>query len=109
MSRAIIKRPQAEVDLIGHYAFLSERVSIENADRFLNAVENILNLLAKSPGIGTVHRTNKPELANIRFLPVSKFRRFLVFYETFDDRIELVRVIHGARDLDRILGDKADQ
>ena len=47
MSCAIIKRPQAEVDLIGHYAFLSERVSIENADRFLNAVENILNLLAK--------------------------------------------------------------
>ncbi len=95
MSRAIVKRPLADVDLIGHYAFLGEQANLETADRFLNAVEKTLELVAKSPGIGTVHRTSRPMLTELRFLPVSKFRRFLLFYQVFDDRIDLVRVIHG--------------
>ena len=35
MSRAIIKFPRAESDLIGCYAYLGEEASIETADRFL--------------------------------------------------------------------------
>jgi plasmid stabilization system protein ParE len=36
-------------------------------------------------------------------LPVTKFKRYLLFYLTVDDRIEVVRVLHGAQDIRRIL------
>ena len=31
-----------------------------------------------------------------------------IFYLAFDDRIELVRVLHGARDIRRVLDDTGD-
>ncbi len=108
MSRAVIKLPRAESDLIGCYAYLGEEASIQTADRFLNAVEKTLNLIATSPGIGATHQTNKLQLAGLRVLAVSKFKRYLLFYRAFDDRIELVRVLHGARDIRRILDAERD-
>jgi toxin ParE1/3/4 len=105
MSRAVIKLPQAEADLIGCYAYLGENATIETADRFLDAAERTLAILAKSPGIGAGYKSAKRELSGIRSLPVSKFKKYVLFYNTFDDRSELVRVLHGARDIRRILGD----
>ena len=109
MSRAVIKLPRAESDLIGFYAHLGEEASIQVADRFLHAVEKTLNLIARSPGIGTAHQTNKPELTGLRSVAVSKFKRYLLFYRAFDDRIELVRVLHGARDIRRIIDANSDE
>ena len=108
MSRSITKLPRAESDLIGCYAYLEESAGTQTADRFLIAVEKTLALIAVSPGIGTAHRTNKPRLAGLRSLTVSKFTRYLLFYRTFDDRIELVRVLHGARDIRRVLDAEGD-
>jgi len=108
MSRPIIKLPRAEKDLIGYYAYLGDERSIETADRFLDAVDRTLALIAKSPGIGAPHQTSNPRLAGLRSLPVSKFKRYLLSYQPFDDRIELVRVLHGARDIGRILSASAN-
>jgi toxin ParE1/3/4 len=104
MTRHIVKFPQAEADLIGCYAYLAEHATVKTADRFLVATERTLASLAKSPGIGAAHKSNKRHLSGLRSLPVSKFRKFILFYQTFDDRIELVRVVHGARDIRKILG-----
>ena len=109
MSRAILKLPRAEADLIGCYAYLGEQASVNTADRFLNAVEKTLSLIARSPGIGAPHQTNHPRFVGLRSLPVSKFKRYLVFYLTFDDRIEVVRVLHGARNIRMILDTDVDE
>jgi toxin ParE1/3/4 len=103
MSRAVITLPQAEVDLIGCYAYLGEHASIQTADRYLDAAERTLAVLAKSPGIGAAHKTTKRELSGLRSFPISKFKKYVLFYRTFEDRIELVRVLHGARDIRRLL------
>ncbi len=103
MSRSVVKLPRAEADLIGCYAYLGAKASEQTADRFLSAVEKTLTLIGKSPGIGAPHATNRSRLAGLRCLPVSKFERYILFYQAFDDRIELVRVLHGARDIPRIL------
>jgi plasmid stabilization system protein ParE len=31
------------------------------------------------------------------------FRDYLIFYRELPDRVEIVRVLHGARDIERIL------
>jgi toxin ParE1/3/4 len=108
MSRAILKLPRAEADLIGCYAYIGERTGLESADRFLVAVERTLVLLAKSPGIGAPHQSNDPRLAGLRAFPVSKFKRYLLFYQAYDDRTEPVRVLHGARDIRNMLDLEGD-
>ncbi|MCZ7640563.1 MAG: type II toxin-antitoxin system RelE/ParE family toxin [Verrucomicrobia bacterium] len=59
--------------------------------------------LESAPAIGRPRRFRQPGL---RSWQVPGFRRWLLFYRPLDqDRgIELIRVVHGARDLRRILG-----
>jgi toxin ParE1/3/4 len=103
MSRAILKRPRAEEDLIRCYGHLAAQASIETAERFMEAAESTLRLLAKTPGIGAPYETTNPSLAALRSFPISKFKRYILLYQVFRDRIELVRVLHGARDITMIL------
>jgi toxin ParE1/3/4 len=101
--REIVKHPQATDDLIGCFASINERSGAAAADRFLRSVETTLTLLASSPGIGAPHRSDNPRVAGLRCFRVSKFKNHLLFYRAFDDRVELVRVFHGARDFPRLL------
>ncbi len=46
----------------------------------------------------------RAELEGLRWFPVSKeFDRILLFYFPLKDGIDLVRVIHGNRDLETVL------
>jgi toxin ParE1/3/4 len=67
------------------------------------AVETTARQLARMPGMGTPWESDKPGLAGMRFFPVTKFRNHLLFYRPIESGIELVRVLHGARDLDALL------
>jgi len=44
-----------------------------------------------------------PLLENIRRFPLSRFKRVMVFYQIQDDILDVIRVIHGSRDLPAIL------
>jgi toxin ParE1/3/4 len=44
-----------------------------------------------------------PRLADLRFFPVTRFPNHLVFYRPLEDGLELVRVLHGAREIARLL------
>ncbi len=109
MNREIIKLPRAETDLIDCYTYLGEQASVETADRFLVAVDKTLGFIARSPGIGAPHETTNQRLAGLRSIPVSKFKRYLLYYQAFDDRIELVRLLHGARDIRKLLDTESDE
>ena len=46
---------------------------------------------------------SRPELArNVRSFPVGKY---VIFYVALVDGVEVVRVLHGARDIDSIMHD----
>ncbi len=42
-------------------------------------------------------------LAGLRFLPVRGFEDILIFYVVHPDALRIVRVLHGKRDLKKIL------
>ena len=58
------------------------------------------------PGMGTSYDPGHPALAGLRFLPVSRFKKYLIFYRPIPGGIEVVRVLHGARDIESILADE---
>ena len=105
MTRRVVRLRQARRDLVETAAYLGER-SPDVALRFLAAVEETLAAVADVPGIGTARRYGDPRLAGLRMLRVRSFGKYLVFYRETPDGIELVRVLHGARDIEAALGEE---
>jgi toxin ParE1/3/4 len=71
-----------------------------NADRFLDRlVTTITDTLAAAPLAGRARDEFK---VGLRSFP---FERYLIFYRVPKDDVEIIRIIHGARDLGAIFGD----
>jgi toxin ParE1/3/4 len=102
MSLRIVRHRKAKRDLLQAYVFIGED-NLDAAERLLRAVNDDLRRLADMPGLGPVRESDNPKLAALRFLPVTGFRKYLLFYRATSTTLELVRVIHGARDIDAAL------
>ena len=63
------------------------------------AILHTAGLLAHHPGLGVRPRFSAQRFAGIRFLPASGFPNYLLFYRELADEIEVLRVLHGARNL----------
>jgi toxin ParE1/3/4 len=55
------------------------------------------------PGIGSPQSFENPMLAGVRRWPVEGFENYLIFYRTDDEHVEIIRVLHGARDIEAVL------
>ncbi len=95
-------RPLADRDIDGHVAYLAQEAGGAVALRFLDAMERTLTSLVEQPALGSPRLFDEPRLEGMRVLPVAGFRKVLVFYVTSGDAIEVVRVLHGSRDIPRI-------
>jgi toxin ParE1/3/4 len=98
------KREAAKRDLIAQWVWYAENADVETADRFLRSAEDTASMLATQPEAGYRFFVRRPELQGMRRFPVSNgFEKILLFFFPLKDGIELVRVVHGNRDLDRLL------
>ena len=102
MTNRVRKRPQATVDLTQYAEYIS-RDSLDSALRFLDAAEQTFPFIAKMPEMGALCKFQSVEAKPVRFWPVRGFEKYLIFYLPLPDGIEIVRVLHGAMDLDSIL------
>ena len=103
MRRRITRRPRAEADLTDQFVYYLTTGGAELAERFLTAVEAAAERLLETPGIGVKRSFRHPSLQGLRMHPVRGFERHLVFYRERDDGIEIVRVLHGARDISSVM------
>jgi toxin ParE1/3/4 len=73
------------------------------AAAFLEAAYDTFEFLAANPGLGRP----RPEFGHegVRSWRVDGFRRYLIFYRQLPGKIQIWRVLHGTRDLSRILGE----
>ncbi len=76
------------------------------ADRFFAQAEATFARLASMPGTGTRYEPDEQFHADLRYSPVSRFRKYLVFYRPVPGGIEVLRVLHGARDIAGILAEE---
>jgi plasmid stabilization system protein ParE len=76
------------------------------ADRLLDAVENAIGLLMSNPGIGRLRKFRDPRAQGVRTFVVSGFENYLICYRPALDGIHVIRFLHGARDLPRLLEDQ---
>ena len=69
---------------------------------FLEATYDTFEFLARNPGVG--RSRSDLDFPEIRSWRVRGFRRYLIFYRVLPGRIQIWRVLHGARDLHLTLG-----
>lgn len=80
--------------------------SISVSDRFVRAMDQVVQRLLEAPLIGRQRDSANERMKGLRSWPIPGFSNYLVFYRPLPDGIEVVRVLHGARDLASILGDE---
>ena len=101
-------RPAAERDLDDLAAYLAQEAGLETALRFYDAVAATFEQIARSPGLGEIWKSTDRRLVGLRVRRTEGFSNHLVFYRPAPDGIEVVRVLHGARDADRVLRVESD-
>jgi toxin ParE1/3/4 len=102
MSR-VIRRPAARQDLVEIAYHYIRQGSPMTAERFRNQAESLFLRLADMPGLGTRYDPDHPALAELRYFPIRRFKKHLVFYRPIPDGIEVIRVLHGARDFEGLM------
>ena len=88
-------------DLPAIYSFIA-KADPNAAERVLDAVERTFETIAHQAVSGVRYSTRNPLLKNVRMLPVHDFPNYLVFYRIEGTAIQVLYVVHGARDLPRL-------
>ena len=101
MSREIVVHDEALFDVIDHAYYLAEE-SMEISERFRSAMRETVEQLALMPGMGSRREYRNPRLAGMRMWPVSGFRSYLIFYIPTEEKIDILRVLHGAQDIESV-------
>ena len=68
---------------------------------FLEAAYDSFEFLSQNPGLG--RQRADLGFSQVRSWRVAGFQRYLIFYRELPDRIQIWRVLHGARDLHQTL------
>lgn len=96
MARVLL-RPLARADLGDIWDFIAED-SPERADAFLYQLDETMRVLSENPLMG---RLRDELLPGLRSFAVGSF---VIFYRPDARGIDVVRVLHGARDIPSIFG-----
>ena len=102
MKRTVVVRPAADLDLDQQAAYLVNHRDVRTAARFLGAARDTFELLNNHPEMGRVTEYRSRFLAGTRMFPLKGFPKHLVFYRPLESGIEVIRVIHGARDIETL-------
>lgn len=83
---------KAEEDLLDIWSYIAEN-NPTNATKLIRTFHQHFTLLAENTRIGRV----RPDIApTLRYFPV---KRYLILYREIPDGVEIMRVVHGSRDI----------
>jgi toxin ParE1/3/4 len=98
MSARYLLAPEAAVDLVNIWRYIKKQSSLEMADRVESVILNKIRFLAENPGAGH-WRKNLTDQA-VKFFPVYSY---LIVYRSETRPLQVVSILHGRRDVEKIL------
>jgi plasmid stabilization system protein ParE len=96
--RQIVVLPEAVRDVEAQADYYERQGTPATADRWERQTARTFEFVARNPRLGASIRPG------LRAWRVEKFKRHVVIYREFPDRVEIVRVLPGSADLDAALG-----
>jgi toxin ParE1/3/4 len=95
--RRIIKKPLAKSDLKEIWQYIAAN-NPAKADQYLDAIETALQKLSEAPLLDRMRADLAPQLYSFII------KRHVIFYRPLGQgSIEVIRILHGARDLKKLL------
>ena len=67
--------------------------------RFADAVDAMIEMLCQNPELG--ERLHADPTGQIRYRTISGFKNYLIFYRQQDSQLQILRILHGARDYEQ--------
>jgi toxin ParE1/3/4 len=98
MTLSLYISPEASRDADDIALYLEER-NASAACRFVDAFEQTAEMLCRSPELG--ERLRCDPTGQIRYRTISGFKNYLIFYRRVDSVLEIVRILHGARNYEQ--------
>ena len=90
--------PQAAADLVEIWQYVREKASGLMADRVESVIREKIAFLARTPEAG--HRRKDLTEEDVKFFPVYSY---LIVYRAKTKPLQIVSILHGRRDLEKIL------
>lgn len=97
MSGRILRTPDALGDLDDIWEYVAQD-NVTAADKLLDDLQNRFELLTANPELGEL----QPLLSDGKYRRFC-FRKYVIYYRSLSDGIVLVRVLHGARDHEKLV------
>lgn len=95
--------PRADRDLDEQAYYYATVAGAEIGHRFLVAAHDTFALLATQPYMGWRSQIRRPEIKELRVFRVKAFERILILYLPLLGGVEVLRVVHGSRNLQALL------
>ena len=92
----------AVADILEQAEWYESQAGEKLAKRWEKAVTSTLLRLSRQPRAGSPCNFNPAELRGARRVSIAGFPRHLVFYLPYADEIVVLRIVHGARDLESL-------
>jgi antitoxin ParD1/3/4/toxin ParE1/3/4 len=101
MSVRYVLAPEAALDLVQIWRYIKKQSSTAVADRVESVIRERIVFLATTPGAGhwNKHFTEAP----VKFFPVYSY---LIVYRPETKPLQVVSILHGHRNVERILKDR---
>ena len=90
--------PDAALDLVQVWRYIRKQSSVEMADRVESAIREKIVFLAGAPGAGHWRKNLTDEA--LKFFPVYSY---LIVYRPETRPLQVVSILHGHREVERIL------
>ena len=94
----VVRHDSFAEDVLAAWAYLATR-SPRSAEKLLRRIEETVALITMFPEGAREREDVNPAVRQARV----KSMRYLVIYRTVDGRLDLLRLVHGARDLPAVL------
>ena len=95
----VLRKPLARADLLDIWNYVADD-SPAKADRLLDSINKQCQTLARFPKMG---RARNKLGASLRSFPAGNY---VIFYREVSKGIEIIRVLHGARDIEGIISSR---
>lgn len=101
-SKTIRIHPLAASDLRQIARYIAQN-SPDSAVRFLDSANAAFLRIQEQPGMGSTRYAKNKYIEGLRFWLIQGFESYLVFYIERPDVIDILRILHGARDIPEML------
>jgi toxin ParE1/3/4 len=101
--RKVSIRPRAIADIEKCADYLEENATPKVALRFRSAIMQAVEQIEAMPGVGSPRQVRNPRLSGLRMWIVPGFQNYLLFYLTPQGGAEIIRLFHGAQEVNSIL------